>query len=623
MSTISRWCAGLLLSFAACAQAGGDGGRAPWPPVLAEALQAELDDPQAALQPARERAAAAAGEERLWRLIVVARLESTLELDDAATQTLARAADVLAALPAADASAWQWLKLSQLRHAAAVAGGKDLLPELIAFRRGLPQEATPLLCELLDIEAWVLNQANNYDEAWRTAEALDACGAETGWTFYRALAALTQGMAAASVDVGPETGERVADHFRRADASVEPGPGRFLRSLIAYGAGTSFAELKMVPEALAQMKRALATSRTLSDLAGIAAAQIEIAALDLDAGKPADAFAPLDEADAMLARLGEGGSSRSVRVHTLRLRAAALTQRGNLRALLAVSERIKLDGVSPDQQQSLFLARAEAHAALGQHAEAYAEMREARELDKQARQHSRDIGVLALQARYDNARRDAEIASLRHREEAARLSIEAQAATQRGLWIALVALVAGLAAAAALGWRLWKRRRELSDLALRDELTGLPNRRAIEAYARAQMRQSQRLGLPFSLALVDLDHFKLVNDRFGHQAGDALLKAFAQGVPSVLRAPDRLGRWGGEEFLLVLPGTRADELGGVFARLLTGFATTDAPGLPSPHGVTFSMGGAEAGPQHDFGVLLDEADRKLYAAKGAGRATWR
>ena len=202
-------------------------------------------------------------------------------------------------------------------------------------------------------------------------------------------------------------------------------------------------------------------------------------------------------------------------------------------------------------------------------------------------------------------------------------TVQAQSATQRALWGGLSVLSLVLVGVAMLGWRAWRSRRELTDLALRDELTSLPNRRAIEAYARAQLSQSQRLGLPFTIALLDLDHFKQVNDRFGHPAGDALLQALARVVPQVLRAPDRLGRWGGEEFMLVLPGTRGDEIGGVFARLLSAFATVDATGLPSPHGVTFSMGGVEAGPAVGFDALVAAADERLYAAKDAGRATWR
>jgi diguanylate cyclase (GGDEF)-like protein len=99
-----------------------------------------------------------------------------------------------------------------------------------------------------------------------------------------------------------------------------------------------------------------------------------------------------------------------------------------------------------------------------------------------------------------------------------------------------------------------------------------------------------------------------------------VLRAFASAVPALLRAPDRLGRWGGEEFLLVLPGTAQHELPGVFLRLRLAFAAATVPGLPVPHGCSFSMGGAEAGVDGTgIEALVEAADRRLYEAKAAGR----
>jgi diguanylate cyclase (GGDEF)-like protein len=620
MHTLPRRVALALLTVATLASAAAP---APWPPALGESLEASLDDPQAALGRERSRAAAEQGELRFWRLLSVARLESMLELDDAAAGSTHEAADVLATLPGPPPQARAWLRATELRLASVGATDAKLLKALAALRAELPAGPSVLRCEVLDIETWLLNAIASLDEAWRSAEALDVCGAETGWSNFRAQAALTQGQIAAALDDSADARDRAVAHFARAESEVGPGPGRFLRSLIGYAAGSSLAELHMAPQALAHMQRALSTSRALDDAAGIAAAQIGIAGLQLDLGQPARALAPLDEAARLLRQLGEGSSMRTVNVHSLRLRALAQLRHPDLRERLAQSAELDQQGMRPLSRSALVLAQAEALAALGRHAEAYARMQQARELDQQARKLGRDAQVLQLQMHYDTARRDAEIAGLKHQEEAARLTVEAQAATQRGLWAALAALAIGLVGAGLLGRRALKGRRELADLALRDELTGLPNRRAIEAYARAQLKQSQRLGLPFTLALVDLDRFKQVNDHHGHAMGDAVLQALARTVPTVLRAPDRFGRWGGEEFLLVLPGTRGDELGGAFARLLSAFAATDVPGLPTPHGITFSMGGAEASAQRDFEALLAEADQRLYAAKEAGRTTWR
>ena len=101
---------------------------------------------------------------------------------------------------------------------------------------------------------------------------------------------------------------------------------------------------------------------------------------------------------------------------------------------------------------------------------------------------------------------------------------------------------------------------------------------------------------------------------------DAVLRALCAAAQGVLRGQDRLGRWGGEEWLLVMPGTRGDELQAVFARLRLALAGQRVPGLPHPHGVTFSMGTAERSAATDsVDALIAEADRHLYRAKAQGR----
>jgi diguanylate cyclase (GGDEF)-like protein len=267
---------------------------------------------------------------------------------------------------------------------------------------------------------------------------------------------------------------------------------------------------------------------------------------------------------------------------------------------------------------------AEGYAAVGRHAQAYAEMLRAEAFVKASRAGARDGQVLRLQARYDASRRDAENAELRHRSESALLQLQTQAARQRSLWTALLALAALLAMVAYFGARALARRRTLADLALRDELTGQPNRRAVAAYAQAQFEQTRRLGdslgLPLALAMIDLDHFKSVNDRWGHAVGDAALRAFASAASSVLRGQDRLGRWGGEEWLLVMPGTSAAELPLVFERLRSRYAATPIEGIEGRHGLTFSMGGAELqAATPNLEALIAEADRELFRAKREGR----
>ncbi len=155
---------------------------------------------------------------------------------------------------------------------------------------------------------------------------------------------------------------------------------------------------------------------------------------------------------------------------------------------------------------------------------------------------------------------------------------------------------------------------EVERLAITDELTGIANRRSMQSLADRSVALSSRQLTPFSVAILDIDHFKAVNDDLGHAAGDAALKAFAQLANAELRSTDMLGRWGGEEFLLVLPGGR-DGLGCVLDRIRTAVRNNCVDARP----LTFSAGVAHHRPGETTDALLARADLALYAAKGAGR----
>jgi diguanylate cyclase (GGDEF)-like protein len=154
--------------------------------------------------------------------------------------------------------------------------------------------------------------------------------------------------------------------------------------------------------------------------------------------------------------------------------------------------------------------------------------------------------------------------------------------------------------------------------ALVDGLTGLANRRASVDALQAESARADRLGTPLSVVLADLDGFKDVNDAHGHTVGDQVLQAFADVLRESLRDSDVAGRWGGEEFLLLLPG--ADEEGAVqlaerIRATLSGREIPAAPGLR----VTASFGVGERGSQSDTEQLVAAADEALYRAKRAGK----
>jgi diguanylate cyclase (GGDEF)-like protein len=156
--------------------------------------------------------------------------------------------------------------------------------------------------------------------------------------------------------------------------------------------------------------------------------------------------------------------------------------------------------------------------------------------------------------------------------------------------------------------------------ALVDGLTGLPNRRQCEETLADELARVERFGGPLAVVVADLDWFKDVNDRYGHPAGDAVLREFAVLLQETLRDIDLAGRWGGEEFLLILPGTDLDGAVQVAERIrgaLAGRIVLSADGTPLP--VTASFGVAATPPATTPSELFAAADAAMYAAKRAGK----
>lgn len=163
-------------------------------------------------------------------------------------------------------------------------------------------------------------------------------------------------------------------------------------------------------------------------------------------------------------------------------------------------------------------------------------------------------------------------------------------------------------------------REALRELSIRDSLTGLWNRRMILDQLGSELSRARRDGKPLAVAIADLDHFKRVNDSFGHATGDAVLREAAKRMRSAVRDCDFIGRYGGEEFLLVLPG--CDGAAGrlvaerVRGRIAAGPVQTDEGLVPT----TVSLGlawSATAVVKSD--ALIDAADDALYRAKAEGR----
>jgi diguanylate cyclase (GGDEF)-like protein len=156
-------------------------------------------------------------------------------------------------------------------------------------------------------------------------------------------------------------------------------------------------------------------------------------------------------------------------------------------------------------------------------------------------------------------------------------------------------------------------------LATTDELTLLANRRHMHELLAVEQQRRSAAPQHVCIALIDVDFFKAVNDKYGHAAGDIVLQAFAREAGATLRSTDTLARWGGEEFLLLMPDTRLEEALGVIGRIVARIESMRVDEVDPALRITFSAGVASSRPNERFDEAIQRADEAMYRAKASGR----
>lgn len=410
----------------------------------------------------------------------------------------------------------------------------------------------------------------------------------------------------------PEDLRKAASFLER---SISPDAERTRRHELASALanlGAVYQRLGEFGKARDYLGRAGTLYLALEDPVGQAFARYRLGLIANEEKKWREALVELDKA---LPAFAETGNT-TMQFNVQRARAAALAElerkRESLDALHA-AEAIASKTESAWIKANALSSAAETYARLGEYERAFKAMRELRDADQALARESREKDEKEIKARFDIKQKEGENELLRARQkenDARRLVLV--------LTISLLLMLLG-----SLSWYIWRQRlqsRRFADLALRDDLTGLPNRRAIIEFARSQFQHATTHKQKLAIALIDIDHFKSINDQFGHAVGDRVLTAFAALCQRQLRSNDRLGRYGGEEFMLVMPGSDIAQAPQVFTRLRLATRQLSVEGLQTGRQLTFSMGAAElSAPADDLDAVIKRADEALYRAKQGGR----
>ena len=276
--------------------------------------------------------------------------------------------------------------------------------------------------------------------------------------------------------------------------------------------------------------------------------------------------------------------------------------------------------MSAHELLEVYALRAQVSASLQDYAQAYRDLSTYVERYRTANDAERGRQITALSAQLESDRVVERNAALQ--QELALSNERSRVQAMQLRWTRIATFV-GASIIGLLSYLLITNRRYrrlLVRQANQDALTGLPNRRCTTERLAGHLHEAAASGQPLTIALLDFDHFKQINDRYGHACGDFVLREFARLSRTVLRADDTLGRWGGEEFLLILPNCRLDDAYRGVERLRKLVVDMRLPGAPSDTRVSVSAGlatkiSARISPEE----LVASADAALYDAKSGGR----
>ena len=385
------------------------------------------------------------------------------------------------------------------------------------------------------------------------------------------------------------------------------------------GIGAALNQVNRPAEAAEPLQRAIAAYLEVGDREGEAIARDELAQSQAGAGDLESALAGNSEAMRALAHVQSPRRQAQLQIHRAQL-LLRLKRSGEALPLIERARPVALQANDLQLQVHFHQVAADVMAALGRYPQAFEESERERQVQQRRTDQLVTQQLAAQRGRLESGLLTRENSLLRSEADASQRAL--QQANRAGR---LRSVAIGLAVLFILcgAYALWHQRellKRISRMAETDPLTGVPNRRQVIEMGQRLMMRCYQDSRPYAMLLLDLDGFKQINDRHGHTAGDKALCSVAQALRRNLRPGDHLGRYGGEEFAVILPDTDTDEAGRVAERLRAAVAGLEPDWASGAARVTLSGGIAFATPgRSDFSQLMVRADQALYRAKNAGR----
>jgi len=409
-----------------------------------------------------------------------------------------------------------------------------------------------------------------------------------------------------------ELNQEVIEWDEQQGATLSLSVNRFLRGKILN-------LMKQYTAAIVEFTEARKLSVQLHDTQGIAFADLLECTARIDLGQLSRAASQCNDA---LRAFNAAHSADEVKETEGLIARIELAKGHAEKALNIWNEVLDHEGADllPSRVATLYQWRARANAALHNYRDAYADLTEYARRYAAANDAERTKAAAALRARFETDREIERNALLKRELGVSREQTQRQAQVLR--WNAIVAGSGVLVIMLLIYFLVVNRRyrQQLVKLASQDGLTGLPNRRRTAELATAALAAATAGQTSLTIAIIDLDHFKVINDRCGHATGDFVLKEFARVGRESLRESDVLGRWGGEEFLLVMPEATLECALASLERMRTLVFGIHLPASGAGLRVSLSAGLAT---NQRHGRSLDEmiarADAALYVAKNEGR----